>query len=417
MSETDSRYFTMKKRLEIALIGNHNCSNRGDCAILRGLIDGLEELAVNITVFSEAPETAKYFLNRPVDAVQGPQSLPTRVQRAILNRSFRIPPKILRAAFASVGDLYAKEFSGFDAVIFVGGSYFIGAYGASKYYLPFAFHAAGIPFVLCGHSIGPFENKRIRGLAREALGCSQAIMLRDQTSMEVVKEVGWSDSLIISGADTAWLVNPPAETGKYRFEPGFGEDRPVIAVTSRNLGPFAKYVGLSQSEFEGFLVGCLDELIEMGYDILGLSTCTGFGGYHQDDRLSLLRIRSQLQASHRMSIPMEEFSDLDIMSAYKQCCAMLATRMHSAILSMLVETPAVAIAYEHKTVGLYENLGFPERVVSPVTNSCGDVVALVDRLAKGSESRRETGLAVGRQRLIAREAVVKCVGRMGLDLE
>jgi colanic acid/amylovoran biosynthesis protein len=50
----------------ILIVGNHTCGNRGDCAILRGLLQCLEDVLPEsrIDVTSRFPTSSQYLLGR-----------------------------------------------------------------------------------------------------------------------------------------------------------------------------------------------------------------------------------------------------------------------------------------------------------------------------------------------------------------
>jgi len=54
--------------MKTLLVGNHTCGNRGDGAILRGLLDSLEESdpGIEIDVISRYPTSSSYLLQREV---------------------------------------------------------------------------------------------------------------------------------------------------------------------------------------------------------------------------------------------------------------------------------------------------------------------------------------------------------------
>jgi len=55
--------------MKLLLIGNHTCANRGDCAILRGLIHEIERQRpdATLTIVSRSPVVAGFMLGRAVE--------------------------------------------------------------------------------------------------------------------------------------------------------------------------------------------------------------------------------------------------------------------------------------------------------------------------------------------------------------
>lgn len=54
--------------MKLLILGNHTCGNRGDSAILRGLLDAINILNphTEVDVMSRYPVSSSWLLNRPV---------------------------------------------------------------------------------------------------------------------------------------------------------------------------------------------------------------------------------------------------------------------------------------------------------------------------------------------------------------
>lgn len=54
--------------MKLLILGNHTCGNRGDSAILRGLLDAINILnpQAEVDVMSRYPVSSSWLLNRPV---------------------------------------------------------------------------------------------------------------------------------------------------------------------------------------------------------------------------------------------------------------------------------------------------------------------------------------------------------------
>ncbi|VDZ78106.1 extracellular polysaccharide biosynthesis protein [Salmonella bongori] len=54
--------------MKLLILGNHTCGNRGDSAILRGLLDAINYLQpeAQVDVMSRYPVSSSWLLNRPV---------------------------------------------------------------------------------------------------------------------------------------------------------------------------------------------------------------------------------------------------------------------------------------------------------------------------------------------------------------
>ena len=156
------------------------------------------------------------------------------------------------------------------------------------------------------------------------------------------------------GSDTAWLVKfPDLIPPSLQLQ----TNQPKIAITVRQLSPFNDRLGLSQQEYNQSIVSCALTLIEAGYAIVFMSTCTGIDGYKNDDRMLALELAAMINKPASVHVEMRELNDIEIGLMLRQCQLTIATRLHSAILAMAAGSIAVALSYEHKTPGIFNALG------------------------------------------------------------
>lgn len=360
---------------KVLLVGNHSCSNRGDAAITRGLIQHIREEhpGWEQTIVSRSPKGAEVILEENVEQdttrvskkseVHSLGQLFSRAVRRFVNLdpvviymmvAYRIPSA--RRFLPDKIKNMINMMSNYDTVIQVGGSFFVDLYGMSQYRLLMCSLLAGRPAYLIGHSLGPFSSGRLYGpVAGWILNRMSGIVLRDKDSELLLAErfPGLNYTL---GADTAWLV-PPTYSHK--------KDK-AVAVTVRELKPFDSRLGISQEEYEAWIAKLCEILIDKGYEIRFYSTCTSFDGYHKDDRLVARSVKKQVVEEKQKAIYIceEELTDLELGLRFSQCSFTVGTRLHSAIISMNFGTPAVAIAYEHKALGMYRDMGLQKYAIN-----------------------------------------------------
>ena len=360
--------------MKLLLIGNHTCGNRGDAAILRGLIHAIQASwpDAKLTVTSRFPISSSYLLGRqltedPFAAWHhtqrsglvrrlGAKLIPLMMMLA-LRKNWRWPTMLLPALF----QLEMKQIDEYDAVIQVGGSFFVDLYGAGQYEYPFATLLANRPLFLIGHSLGPFESRLSRELVRTLLDRSNSIILREQVSRRLIEKYGLPMAHISDGTDCAWAVQPSSNSRPaLRWLAERPTRRPLIAITVRELAPFDKRLKTTQKAYEAAFGHLINKLIECGYDVVAASTCTGIDGYFRDDRMNALRIGTLVEQPDHFHVVMDELDDVGLGELFSQCELLIGTRLHSAIISMNFGTPAIAIMYEHKSEGVMQQLGLPE---------------------------------------------------------
>lgn len=380
--------------MKILLVGNHTCGNRGDGAILRGLIDSLGQVKndLEIDVISRYPVSSGYLLGQTIlpdelflELKKGKNKLADKVRR-------RLMPKIMMAHISGRGwhkllpvPKYLRDFSDklqqYDAVIQVGGSFFVDLYGPLQFEHSLCALLAKKPLFMIGHSVGPFQKKSFNEIANFVFSRVDRLVLRESVSLEMMKRGNITTQKVIPGSDTAFLVR-----ARQVEQPGHNllhwqqviAANKTIAITVRKLAPFDKRLGVTQQQYEMAFARVVDAMIERGYQVVALSTCTGIDSYGNDDRMIAITLRDHVKQKDKYHVVMDEFNDLELGMLLAQCHLTIGTRLHSAIISMTFGTPAVAINYEHKSLGVMNQLGLPEMATDVKSLMDGTIINKVN---------------------------------------
>lgn len=413
-----------KKRVLIA--GNHTCGNRGDAAILRGLINCMSRIApeVDFVINSRFPESSSYLLSQKV--IGDPLAkFRTRATKSWKNKitkrcTDKLVSKILllklkhkRLAKAlpipNVYEKYIQDLNQYDAVIQVGGSFYVDAYGVSQFDNALCSLIASKPLLLIGHSVGPFGNGHFADISEYVFSKASFFGLREAVSMDLVRQQFIkSIPTVVMGTDTAWLVDPNVEITPLPFD----VERKIIAITVRELAPFDRTLGIEQAAYERKMANICQQLIMKGYTIFALSTCTGIDRYPKDDRMVALRVKSHCDSDSQkhFHVAMDEYNDVQLGSLLSQCVLTIGTRLHSAIISMNFGTPAFALNYEHKSKGIMEGLGLDRFAIPLVSFMNGDFeIELFKELKNLDELREHTAEKVALERQKASDFVERAL--------
>lgn len=412
--------------MKLLILGNHTCGNRGDSAILRGLIDAITTLdeSVKVDVMSRYPVSSAWLLGRPVlgDGLYKQMKqhnnaigLMGRVKK-VLRRKYQ--HQVLMAKATDSGRLrnisipqgfidFVKSLQTYDAIIQVGGSFFVDLYGVSQFEHALCSFMAKKPVYMVGHSVGPFQDTQFNQLANYAFGNTRALILRESYSLDLMKQSNIDTSKVEQGVDTAWLVDHHCDS----FVPDYAAQHwlniikrnKTVAITLRELAPFDKRLATTQEAYEQAFAAVVNRVIEQGYQVLALSTCTGIDSYNKDDRMIALNLRQYMANPERYHVIMDELNDLEMGMILAECELTVGTRLHSAIISMNFGTPAIAINYEHKSAGIMQQLGLPEMAVDirqlldgslqgVVNDVLGQLPQINQRLTQAVKAERESGL-------------------------
>lgn len=412
--------------MKLLILGNHTCGNRGDSAILRGLIDAITTLddGIHVDVMSRYPVSSAWLLGRPVlgdglykqmKQYNNAAGLVGRVKK-VLRRKYQ--HQVLLAKATNTGRLrniaipqgfidFVKSLQEYDAIIQVGGSFFVDLYGVSQFEHALCSFMARKPVYMVGHSVGPFQDPQFNQLANYVFGHAKSLILRETVSLDLMKQSQIDTSKVEQGVDTAWLVAQHAEdfVPSYAVKHWLGviEGKKTVAITLRELAPFDKRLGTTQEAYERAFAEVVNRTIEQGYQVLALSTCTGIDSYNKDDRMVALNIRQYIRQPDDYHVVMDELNDLEMGKIFAACELTVGTRLHSAIISMNFGTPAVAINYEHKSAGIMQQLGMPEMAIDirqlldgslqgVVADVLGQLPSINQRLALAVNAERANGM-------------------------
>lgn len=400
----------------ILIVGNHTCGNRGDCAILRGLLECLEDVLPEsrIDVTSRFPTSSEYLLGRPLL----PDTLNAYYQTAARQRFGMIRSLLLRRLVPRLlhGHLrrrwwtrwvklprphreYIESMKAYDLVIQVGGSFFVDLYGATQYDQASCALLAGRPTYMIGHSVGPFQQAFFRKVSQDVMARVDALALREEVSARYMQDSAIPQDKVRWTSDTAWLVHPGTPVA-------VDTAQPTVAVTFRELAPFDKRLGVTQAQYESAFAELLDAVIDAGYRIAAFSTCTAIDGYPKDDRMIALKVRARLRRPEAFHVEMNELNDVELGQRLGACVLTIGTRLHSAIISMNFGTPSVAINYEHKSEGIMKRLGVDDLAMPVPSLLDGTLRDKVLELLGDTTLRPRVAAAVAREKAFARESLL-----------
>ncbi|HAP1801002.1 TPA: colanic acid biosynthesis pyruvyl transferase WcaK [Escherichia coli] len=414
--------------MKLLILGNHTCGNRGDSAILRGLLDAINTLSpeAEVDVMSRYPVSSSWLLNRPVMGdplylqMKAHNNAPGMVGRVkkVLRRRYQ--HQVLLSRVTDSGKLrniaiaqgftdFVRLLSGYDAIIQVGGSFYVDLYGVTQFEHALCTFMAKKPIYMVGHSVGPFQAPAFNQMANYVFGHCDALFLRESVSLDLMKRSDIDTSKVEKGVDTAWLVDHHDDTfdASYAVQHwlNVAQQQKTVAITLRELAPFDKRLGTTQEAYEKAFAGVVNRIIASGWQVMALSTCTGIDSYNKDDRIVALNLRKHIQDPSRYHVVMDELNDLEMGKLLGACDLTVGTRLHSAIISMNFGTPAIAINYEHKSAGIMQQLGMPEMAVdirhllngdleAMAADTLGQLSTLVPRLNEAVARERAAGLSM-----------------------
>jgi polysaccharide pyruvyl transferase WcaK-like protein len=392
----------MIKRIHI--IGFHDARNKGDLAILESEIQALKDEIPNveISVCATYPESlAKIHSNLLVY----PPLIDLRIShyKSVKSKIKKLfyPVIILEQIFLSLVSTFfvkfrfpfgyrletLKRFKEADLIIATGGGYLkegfftlpqtayskvahLGSLIARAFEIIVSKRVFRKFVVLFPQSIGPFRTKFGRFILRVILANVDAVILREQYSLEMLKAMKLPTRLYVTG-DVALLLDGKTSTSNKLF----------IGVCPR-VGDFDNldrnsYV-LAHSKVLDYLV----ENLEAEVFFLPSNITPGL----KDDDLSVcLEIQKNMIHRNRSKILALDKSE-DLMFYIEQLQLLLTTRLHAGILAALENVPFLFIVCEHKQIGFLRQLDL-EDVALEIQNLTSEML-LSKTLYVLTESKR-----------------------------
>lgn len=343
-----------------AIVIHSVAANGGDELLLRTLIDslkrdcGIETLAVtsnNIISFPYIPIENK-FLNKTI--LGSPNECNNFVYRFL--KKFNFLPYRIRENFSLLFDKDYKKFKilskELNFAILTPGGFIHDYYGLEPIYdLIFKLYSMGMKIIIFAQSVGPFETEKNKVIARKIFDMADQIIVRERYSEEYIK------ALYPNGIERLKVFTDIAFNYNRKIPVKKGE----VPGTNKILLNFRDwhFNNINTDEIVEKGANIALYLFEKGYFLEFLSTCQGVNGYTNDSHIGekILKKAQSLNSRVQIKIHKKKFEIDDYLDLVKDAKYYIGMRMHSAIMPILENVPALNIGYEHKTKGVYETIG------------------------------------------------------------
>lgn len=246
-----------------------------------------------------------------------------------------------------------KKLSKSDKVIVSAGGYIHDFYGYTKRIktLDFIHNHFKIPYYIFSQSVGPFwETENFTDLKR-IFRNAKHIILREKYSLNHLKNIGYEGHNITVTNDVAFYL-----TKNLAKQSTKNKTLKNIAINFRAW----KYDTASKDNLQKAIMLC-NKLIDDGYRLTFLSTCQGVAGYVDDSKFAK-KIVEKLpnEKQSQCTILENKFSLNELIERLSTLDGYIGMRLHGAILSLLAGIPALNIAYEDKTIGIFSTMGIDD---------------------------------------------------------
>ena len=233
---------------------------------------------------------------------------------------------------------------------------------------------------------GPVGTKQGRMMLKETADVCDFVTVRDQDSLELLREVGVRHDRILVTADAALTVAPaPQEkVAAILREAGIPVGQELCAINVNSyLGSWSGTGGsaITRAEFcktYGAVVRALFEEIKVPI----VFVCT----QHSDVEITEEVRRAAGSGVTSFLLSNVRHNHAAMKGVLGAMSFLFAMRLHANILATSMTTPAVALSFQKKVSSYYQELGLPENVISFDSFS---VDALLNHALRGWKRRHE----------------------------
>jgi colanic acid/amylovoran biosynthesis protein len=364
----------------ILITNAYSARNRGDAAIILGMIESLRrtdilaDAEIRVSSVDRAGDAARY----PVEVVASFQSLKNGFSsRPNLNWLYFLAVLLPLSLLWAVGWRLARldlpvpgslrtllrTYAVADVVVAAGGGYL---YTRSAIHgnavllintLGFVYAVLlGKPVALYAQSVGPFAARWQAWFVRRVLWRVSLVEVREEVSHRLVESWGLPTALR-QAADAAFLLDArmPVDT---LIDSG-PDGVLIVGMTVRRWFRDRR----RQQAYERTLARFVDWLVaRRGATVVFLPQVTYTEG-SDDDRTIARRVAAATTHPDHVRPIEAELSAGEVKWLCGRMDVFVGTRMHSNIFALSSGVPAVAIAYQPKTVGIMAGLGMDEWVL------------------------------------------------------
>ncbi|MET0724724.1 MAG: polysaccharide pyruvyl transferase family protein [Leifsonia sp.] len=203
---------------------------------------------------------------------------------------------------------------------------------------------AGVPVVLGPQTIGPFETRRGRWLARHSMRRAALVMARDTESARYAASIGRPAD--VTTTDVVFAI-PAEETPK---------SRDVVLNVSGLLWNGNRHV--DADSYRGVVTSLIDELLAAGREVTVLAHV--LESTSPDNDVPAVREVAALFPGRIDTVIPESLGD--VREAVASAEVVLGSRMHACLNALSLGTPAVPLAYSRKFAPLLSDLGWTATV-------------------------------------------------------
>jgi polysaccharide pyruvyl transferase WcaK-like protein len=403
-------------------------------ALLQGIARRVEQ--PSITVFDDRRGV------RDATVSVSDRQLPFRLCGAIPTRRIHLRDSLWRIRLSGrlggLGNPAVRALRAADAVFDVtGGDSFTDLYGPRRFRWAtldkLIALEQGPPLVLTPQTIGPFGDERTTRTAQRILRAAAMIWARDARSYALLRQLLGADfdpARHRFGVDLAFGLEarPPEQPLPLPVSAWLAPEaeRPVIGFNVSGLlcndAPTSQRRFGLRADYREAVIGFLRRILrETDANVLLTPHVVTRPGHHEHDPDACISIIHSLGDDHAARLALAPLTQdpTEMKWIIARTDWFCATRMHAGIAALSSGVPTAAIAYSHKTRGVYDTCGQGRHVADPRESTTEEVIdrlwqSWTQRAAAAVELRHRLPLVL-RQAGDQMDAMLACAGLPARD--
>lgn len=358
---------------KILIVGTYCGLNKGDRLMQQVVIKAVSDLNMTPVLSSPFPDIDRKFYSNVKIVKCRRRNLPLSLLQCLL---MMIMPKYFRQTYASKNS-ELKDYLEARLIIDTSGDMLTEDYGthiALSHAIPLIYCVLlEKKFLILAQSIGPF--KLLKFLYIKLLSKAEIITARDSVTFNYLEKLKLTN--IVKTADLGFLVDAKKTALDDCHVLNTHNKRVVIGICPSALffEKFSKkYKNCNLIKF-CLMLDKLAKENNLSYLIVPhVMTPSG----RMDDKVFSMQLVRQLNSE--CQIINEDLDSAQIKYIFSKLKGVISFRMHGAIAALDSLIPTIAIAYSHKTIGLYESLGISEWVINNDNNMVNNLEKAMNKL-------------------------------------
>lgn len=329
--------------MRIGIVGNYGNNNNGDEAILVGAINQVmshyEIEKQDIVVFSNNPEQ-------------------TKERYGVRSEHLYIKKGSAAKTFFATFSKHIKTVKKLDLLIIGGGGILMDLYGREA--ILFGMYGwlgklTKTPVVIYGVGVGPIKTQKGAMFIRSLASIAKMVSVRDPQSKELLEKIGVTKKIHEIG-DPAFKI----QEGPFKKK----HETPLkIGVTAVPYYHKSYWPEENEEKYSAYITGMAKNLDQI-LSAYPNAEITFFATKFPQDMWVTKDVVSKMHNQKQCHVIEESLDPMELVAFSENQDLVIGTRLHSLILSIVSETPVMAISYHHKVRDFMTMIGRKEDVIN-----------------------------------------------------